>query len=180
MFGASSMLCRSTLTFTTLAREEPAAWRTSLRFSRIRRVSLAVVPRIASPLSGSTAVSPETKTNAPPRTAKDACRLGARLGSRPGRGDVIAPRGRVTGRPFRCASMAIEGCSLAAKTGQPDHLGKSLDVGAQDLVEFLRRGRRQEIVEVLEAFLDIGQVENAPDLAVYLVQDGTWRSARRK
>src|SRR4051812_34070481 len=64
MFDASSMLCSRTFTFTTLSSDDPAASRTSLRFSRICRVSRDVVPR-------SKAVSPDTNTKAPPRTARD-------------------------------------------------------------------------------------------------------------
>src|SRR5687767_3120811 len=64
MFGASSMLCSRTFTFTTLSSDDPAASRTRFRFSRICRVSAAVVPR-------STAVSPDTNIKAPPRTAGD-------------------------------------------------------------------------------------------------------------
>ena len=47
-------------------------------------------------------------------------------------------------------------CSLAAKAGELDHFGKGLDVNTQDLVEFLRRGRCQKIIIILEAFLDVG------------------------
>src|SRR4051794_36614882 len=64
MFGASSMLCSRTFTFTTRSSDEPASARISWRFSRICRVSLDVVPR-------SDAVSPDTKIKAPPRTASD-------------------------------------------------------------------------------------------------------------
>src|SRR5687767_6749363 len=64
MFGASSMLCSRTFTLTTASRDEPAASSMRFRFSRICRVSAAVVPR-------SEAVRPETNTKAPPRTAGD-------------------------------------------------------------------------------------------------------------
>src|SRR3954469_8901951 len=64
MFGASSMLCSRTFTFTTLSSEEPAPSRMRSRFSRICRVSLDVVPRSA-------AVRPDTKMKSPPRTASD-------------------------------------------------------------------------------------------------------------
>src|SRR5689334_3848498 len=64
MFCASSMLCRRTFTLTTLSSDEPASSRICLRFSRICRVSLDVVPR-------SKALNPDTNTKAPPRTARD-------------------------------------------------------------------------------------------------------------
>src|SRR5262245_3924865 len=64
MFCASSMLASRTFTLTTLSSDEPDDSRMTLRFSRICRVSLAVVLR-------SEAVSPETNTKAPPRTATD-------------------------------------------------------------------------------------------------------------
>src|SRR6476469_6238496 len=64
MFGASSMLASRTFTFTTLSSDEPDASRIRWRCSRICRVSPAVVPR-------SEAVSPDTNTKSPPRTASD-------------------------------------------------------------------------------------------------------------
>src|SRR6516162_8735232 len=72
MLGASSMLCKSTFTFTTFSIEEPAASSSCLRLPRITRVSLAVVPRTGLPDCRSTAVRPDTKMKSPPRTAKEA------------------------------------------------------------------------------------------------------------
>src|SRR5688572_24708142 len=82
--------------------------------------------------------------------------------------------------PVGSVAVMVYARSFAAKAGEPDYFRKGLDVGTQDLVELLRRGRCQEVVVILEPFLDIGQLENAPDLVADLVQDGTWRTGGRE
>src|SRR5947209_10801884 len=97
MLDASSMLWRSTFTFTTRSSEEPAVSKSCRRLTRICWVSLAVVPGLRSPVCGSVAVSPDTKMNAPPRTAIEATAAGAGLGAAAG-GEMISRFAAITYR----------------------------------------------------------------------------------
>src|SRR5687767_262135 len=49
---------------------------------------------------------------------------------------------------------------LHPQAREPRHFRKGLDVGTDDAVHLLRRRRRENIVEVLEALLHVGQLED--------------------
>src|SRR5687768_3796059 len=139
MFCASSMLCSRTFTLTTLSSDVPAASRMSFRFSRICRVSVAVVPR-------SKAVSPDTNTKTPPRTASDPA-----ITSRGGNDieldletgfDLRAPHG-AGGRPARdvLPVHAVQHVVLDAVVDQRVHLHQPLERRARRRSEERRVGK---------------------------------------
>src|SRR5262245_38651227 len=69
--------------------------------------------------------------------------------------------------------------SLRLQSGGTHQGRQPFDLAAQDLVVLFRCARRDDVADVLQALLDVGQSQNTRELLVELREDRAWGAGRR-